>query len=276
VADISPLPGEEVVNGSAHHDFQGFSSAGTNVPGWPKLSGDWSVANPAIGSFGEGATRIVVDGTRNGRLVAYDTGADVCAPASWPQFHHDPANSGDLDRDAVAPGVATDAAITDGKLGFTSPGDDLLCGKAARYEVRTSNGRITPSNFSGADAVEAEGEPVDGGTEASLDLGDAELGRWIAVRAVDEQGNVGLPAIVDTGEKPGNPPVDPPAQEPAPTTSSPESEVIPNAPVAPVTKTLAKKPVSKRARCRTRAKRAKLRGKRANAYVKRCMRRRSR
>src|SRR4029079_10621929 len=38
VADISSVPGEEVVEGSAHHDFQGFTSAGTKAPGWPKLS----------------------------------------------------------------------------------------------------------------------------------------------------------------------------------------------------------------------------------------------
>jgi hypothetical protein len=203
VADISPVPGEEVVEGSAHHDFQGITSVGTKAPGWPKLSADWAVANPAIGSFGQletaaDATRVVVDGTRNGRLVAYDTGAAVCGPASWPQFHHDPANSGDLNRDAVAPGVPTSAAVgTDEKLTFTSPGDDLLCGTPKAYEVRTSDDPITPGNFAGGEPVSATGDPVAAGAKAELQLPSAGLRRFVAVRAADEQGNVGRLASVE-------------------------------------------------------------------------------
>jgi hypothetical protein len=191
VADISPAPGEEAVEGSAHHDFQGISSSGTQVPGWPKLSADWAVANPAIGSFGAGATRVVVDGTRNGRLVAYDTGADVCGPASWPQFHHDPANSGDLNRDAVPPGAPTNVSLRGGTLTFTAPGDDLQCGTAKAFEVRTSGRAITAANFAKADRVRAIGRLVAGGRKARLSVPAAGLGRHVAIRAVDEQGNVG-------------------------------------------------------------------------------------
>jgi hypothetical protein len=194
VADISPAPGEEAVEGSAHHDFQGFTSAGTKAPGWPKLSADWAVANPAIGPFGAGATRVVVDGTRNGRLVAYDTGADPCGPASWPQFHHDPANSGDLNRDAVAPGKPTGVDLSGAQLTFVSPGDDLMCGSAEAYEVRTSRHPITARNFGKADAVHATGAVAAAGQRASLALPENELERYVAVRAADDQGNVGLPA----------------------------------------------------------------------------------
>jgi hypothetical protein len=202
VADISPLPGEEVVEGSANDDFQGMSSAGTKLPGWPKLSGDWAVANPAIGSFGQletdpNATRVVVDGTRNGRLVAYDTGAAVCGAASWPEFHHDPANSGDLDRDAISPGVPTDATVAGGKLTFSSPGDDLLCGTPKSYDVRTSDSPITPENFADADPVAATGDVVAAGSTATLGLPSGGLKRYVAVRAVDDQNNVGRPAAVE-------------------------------------------------------------------------------
>jgi hypothetical protein len=194
VADISPAPGEEAVEGSAHHDFQGITSAGTKAPGWPKLSADWAVANPAIGPFGGGATRVVVDGTRNGRLVAYDTGADPCGPASWPQFHHDPANSGDLNRDAIAPGKPSEVALNGSRLTFVSPGDDLMCGTPKLYEVRASAHPITPQNFAKAGDVVRRTSTVAGGQKVSLELPDGPLERYIAVRAVDEQGNVGLPA----------------------------------------------------------------------------------
>ena len=268
VADISPLPGEEVVEGSAHHDFQGISSAGAKVPGWPKLSGDWAVASPAIGSFGqletdEDATRVVVDGTRNGRLVAYDTGAAPCGAASWPQFHHDPANSGDLDRDAVAPGKPVDAALADGKLTFTSPGDDLLCGAPAAYDVRTADRPITPANFADADPVYVKGTPVAAGARAELQLPAGGLRRYVAVRAVDDQANVGRPAVVEVSASgPADvppfvvppmaaPAADPPVEGPAaaglqPAASRPRSGVL-----------------RKRARCATRKRAARKQARRS-------------
>jgi len=39
------------------------------------------------------------------------------------------------------------------KLTFTSPGDDLLCGTAKSYDVRTSDSPITPASFADAFAV---------------------------------------------------------------------------------------------------------------------------
>jgi len=206
VADLSPAPGEEVVAGSAHHDLRAYNSAGTTMdPSWPKLTGDWSVANPTIGTFGDSATRVVVHGTRNGRLLAYETGADGCGPASWPRFHHDLANSGDGRRDAELPGKPTGAALSQGRLEFTSPGDDLMCGTPAAYEVRTSNAPITPASFGRADELEAGGEPAPAGEKASLTLPAGDLERYVAVRARDDQGNVGRPAVVDRGPGSGAP-----------------------------------------------------------------------
>jgi hypothetical protein len=158
------------------------------------------VANPAIGSFGTldtgpGASLVVVSGTRNGRLSVYKTRASACSPASWPKFHHDLANSGDLDRDAVPPGTPSTAALDGSRLTFDSPGDDLLCGTPKGYEVRTSKKRITPENFADARAVSAKGAAVAAGEKATLDLSGAELDRFVAVRAVDDQGNIGRPAV---------------------------------------------------------------------------------
>jgi hypothetical protein len=204
VADIAPTPGEEVIEGSANDDLAAFGATGQRASAtWPKLTGDWTVANPAIGSFGtletaSGASQVVVSGTRNGRLSIYKTTAATCSDASWPKFHHDLANSGDLDRDAVSPGTPSGAAISGGRLTFSSPGDDLLCGTPKGYEVRTSDKRITPENFGDAREAAAHGPAVAAGQKATLDLSGADLGRWVAVRAVDDQGNVGRPALIDT------------------------------------------------------------------------------
>lgn len=229
-ADISPAPGDEVLNASAHHDLQGFLSTGQPVaPNWPKATGDWSVANPTIGSFGtldtqDAAKLVVAHGTRNGRLSVYASEAPACSPASWPRFHHDLANSGDLRRDATPPGKPMDAASGDGKLTWTAPGDDLLCGTAKSYEIVTSDDPITPASFAGATPLSGAPDPTAPGSGQSYTL-PAETRRYVAVRAVDEQGNVGRPASVGAT-------VAPPASQ-----EQPPQGVAPPAPgTAPVSK----------------------------------------
>jgi hypothetical protein len=149
---------------------------------WPKLTSDWMVSNPLVGTFGDPDRKVVVAITRSGTLLAYRTAAPACSPSSWPRFHHDEANSGDLRRDATPPGAPTGARLDGRTLRFTSPGDDLLCGRPAAYEV-SADGR--PFERVGANRVAA-------GQTAQLDLGRRP--RAVSVRAVDEQGNPGRAA----------------------------------------------------------------------------------
>ncbi|MDQ3739308.1 MAG: S8 family serine peptidase, partial [Actinomycetota bacterium] len=135
IADIDGLPGEEIVAGTSSMDLQAFTPTANDVPGWPKLTGDWTVANPTIGTFGEletdDATRkVVIGATRSGKVLAYATDAGACAAASWPHFHHDNWNSGDSRTDAIAPGTPTDLRVEGGEIRWTAAGDDLLCGDA--------------------------------------------------------------------------------------------------------------------------------------------------
>jgi uncharacterized repeat protein (TIGR01451 family) len=201
VADIDGLPGEEIVGGTASLDFYGFNAAGTQATqAWPKLSSDWTVANPAVGTLGttdtdSSARKVVVAMTRAGNVFAYSTAAPACSPGSWPRFHHDNADSGDYSRDAVSPGKPTGASLSGNSVSFTAPGDDLLCGTANHYEIVQSNSPITASNFSSADPVSGAPTPTAAGTTQSFSL-PASPDAYIAVRAVDDQGNVGRPAVV--------------------------------------------------------------------------------
>jgi hypothetical protein len=186
VADIDGLPGQEIVAGTASLDLQAFNALGQPVSSaWPKLTGDWTVATPLIGQFGDSPHKTVVSLTRLGGVFAYDTSAPACSPSSSPRFHHDPANSGDYARDAIAPGRPADPKLVGTLLTITAPGDDLLCGTADHYEVR--------SGGTGAWTRSAT-KPTAAGTRQAISV--PATGKRLWVRAVDEAGNAGWPLEV--------------------------------------------------------------------------------
>jgi hypothetical protein len=184
VADLDGQPGEELLGGTASQDLYAVGADGRPLSqAWPKLTSDWMVASPLVGSFGDPQHKVVVALTRSGTMLAYRTGAPACSPSSWPRFHHDEANSGDMRRDATAPGAPEGLRLDGGVLRFTSPGDDLLCGRPAAYEISTGG----PFKRVGA-------QPVAAGETASV--GVPSKPKVVSVRAVDEQGNVGRPATL--------------------------------------------------------------------------------
>jgi Subtilase family/Thrombospondin type 3 repeat len=210
-ADIDGQPGDEVIGGSASFDLFAANNAGTPVAGWPKLTGDWTVAVPTIGTWGttdtdSGVHKRVVGLTRSGYLFAYNTAAGPCTSSSWPRFHHDNANSGDYSRDAIVPGNPTDESVTgpDGPREITldPPGDDLLCGTAARWDVVTSDDPIDDAgDFAGATSLPGAAHPTAPGGPQTFQI-PAGAHRYVAVRAADEQDNVGRFVSFDLGEGP--------------------------------------------------------------------------
>jgi hypothetical protein len=200
--DVDSVPGDEVLAATASLDLNAYN-AQTGAPAdptrWPKLTSDWSVANPLIGSFGQLETDTathnrVVELTRAGALFAYDTPGAACPLGSWPRFHHDNASSGDFSRDAVAPGAITEAKVLGSALTFKAPGDDLLCGTVDHYEVVTSDVPIRGSDF--GEAAQPKADIVAPGATQTIQL-DFALRRYVAVRAVDDKTNVGRLALVD-------------------------------------------------------------------------------
>jgi hypothetical protein len=201
VGDVGGLPGEEIVAGTSSMDLVAVGTGGVPAStAWPKLTTDWTIATPLLGSFGTldtdpGAPKVVVNVTRSGMINAYATDATACSPSSSPRFHHDNANSGDYRRDAVLPGAPSDLKVVDKGLEFNAPGDDLLCGTVAAYEVVTSQHEITPANFDDAQPLAGAPAPAAAGSSQAVTLADAK--RYVAIRAADDQGNVGRPAVID-------------------------------------------------------------------------------
>ena len=91
------------------------------------------------------------------------------------------------------------ARISGKTLTFTAPGDNLLCGTAHAYQVVTSDSPITPQNFGAATALGGAPAPANAGARQSFTL-PAGTRRYVAIRAVDAAGNLGLPAVVTRGD----------------------------------------------------------------------------
>ncbi|HUE25274.1 MAG TPA: hypothetical protein VMP89_00755 [Solirubrobacteraceae bacterium] len=201
VGQITANGGQAVIGGTASMDLAAFNAAGLPASSaWPKLTGDWTIATPTLGSFGtldttSGAHKDVVSLTRAGTLSVYTTPAPACSPSSSPRFHHDDWNSGNYTTDAVDPGHPGGARVRRGVLSFTAPGADLMCGTASSYEVVTSSKPITPQNFAAAKPLAGAPAPVSAGARQTYKL-PAGAQRYVAIRAVNAAGNVGLPAAV--------------------------------------------------------------------------------
>ncbi len=101
---------------------------------------------------------------------------------------------------APPPSTPTDLKVHSGEFIFSSPGDDYGCGTPAKYEIATSAKPITPQNFDQADAYAKTPAPVPGGNQVVFN--PTSHRRYIAYRAVDDAGNVGYSAEIDTGSGP--------------------------------------------------------------------------
>jgi hypothetical protein len=80
---------------------------------------------------------------------------------------------------------------------FRAPGDDLLCGRVDRFQLATADAKIDPSSFGGAKRLPRSSAPAPK-RPGGLIRFDVPAGskRFIAIRAVDEQGNVSRPVSV--------------------------------------------------------------------------------
>ena len=93
IAHVGAGPLPQVVEGSAGYYLHAFDANGVEPTGWPKFTGGWHVANPAIGDVdGDGLNEVVVL-TREGNLFVWDTAA-ATGREEWPKKRHDLRNTG--------------------------------------------------------------------------------------------------------------------------------------------------------------------------------------
>jgi len=205
-ADINADGSQEILAGSSYYDLHAFDVTGSEPEGWPKFTGGWSVATPTSADFDGDGDREAVTGTREGWLLIWETASTPGDMAEWPEYGHDPWNTGCLDTDARRPGKVTDLAAQfiedDGslkgvKLNWTAPGDDGRLGQALLYDLRFLNEPIGSDNWDKAVPLEDVPLPAEEGTVEEMilegfpfDLPVEGMTYYFALRARDEAGNL--------------------------------------------------------------------------------------
>ncbi len=197
-------PGRQALVGTGLYQLHAYGTGGLEPSGWPKFTGGWSQATPAVGDADGDGKLDVATLTREGWSFLWDTGVPACDDSneeSW-TFHHDEHSSGNYGHDSRPPGTASDliaAPRGDGSvdLAWTAPGDDWLCGGAAKFRVLASDDEIEhPSDAGVTELGEFDATAASGATEgrAAIDTGGKD---HLAVFYRDEAGNWGLVSEVE-------------------------------------------------------------------------------
>ncbi len=93
VGDVSGDGQPEVIAGSGGYLVHAVDASGAEARRWPKFTGNWIIAAPALGQLG--SRKAVAVSTREGQLFVWRTHGRPRTWA-WARFHHDVRNSGVL------------------------------------------------------------------------------------------------------------------------------------------------------------------------------------
>ncbi|HEX2087767.1 MAG TPA: Ig-like domain-containing protein, partial [Solirubrobacteraceae bacterium] len=202
VADVSDAPGREVLAPTGLYTVRNLNAQGVEGAGWPKFTGGWNMATPAVGDADGDGMLEVAQVTREGNAFLWDTEASACGTNDeWWTSRHDEWNTGAHGTDSRPPGTPRGlAASRDGmtvSLTWTAPGDDWLCGGAERFRILSAGAPIEhPADGTTVATVDSDQEAGEG---VSHTVEGVPSGTHLAVLYQDDNGNWGHLASVATG-----------------------------------------------------------------------------
>ena len=94
VADVSGDDVPEILIGSGGYLLHAVDANGHDAPGWPKFTGGWIIASPAVSSRFFIKGQVVAVTTREGVLWVWRGRGKRGTVAPWPRYHHDARNTG--------------------------------------------------------------------------------------------------------------------------------------------------------------------------------------
>ena len=206
IADVTGDGQPEIIEGGDSSALHAFSPAtGAQAAGFPKFTTGWVVYAPAVGDLDSDGKVEVAAMTREGYLMVWKTDGLASANDQWWNARHDERNTGLYGLDTRPPGILRDPSVSgDGTaLRWTAPGDDWYTGAADHYEIVTSDSPITPVTFDQATPLAGPPPPAEAGTNQTFAV-PAGARRHVAIRAVDDAGNLGAVHDFDLGSGGGS------------------------------------------------------------------------
>jgi hypothetical protein len=184
IADVDGLPGNEVVQGTGLYLVHAFDALGQEAPGFPKFTGGWNYATPAIGDLDGDGTLEMVSSTREGYLFAWSLDGSAAGNDQWWGAAHDDRSTSRHGTDARPPAAVQGLTRIGGSVTWEPTGDDWLVGTPDRTIV----------------VVDGVRQELPGGATVLPGVRDKAT---VEVWAVDDAGNRGLSAVL--GPQPGKP-----------------------------------------------------------------------
>jgi hypothetical protein len=184
IAKVDPLLADnQVLTGTGLgllHAYDGVS--GRDVPGFPKVTGGWLFAPPALASDGR-----LADITREGYLFEWQTQAPPCQ-TEWPTFRHDLQDTGNYNFNGTPPNAISAARLEPlggrrYRLTFLAPGASGACGTPVAYVVRV-DGRVRGVGL---------GRPIAGRRRFGAVISIPPGGRVLTIQARNHSGVLGYP-----------------------------------------------------------------------------------
>ncbi len=94
IADITGDGLPEVIAPNAGYLVHAWDHTGAPAPGWPKHTGGWNFATPAVGDIDGDGYLDVVTASREGQVFAWSTDGRADQTVQWSGARHDPQNTG--------------------------------------------------------------------------------------------------------------------------------------------------------------------------------------
>jgi subtilase family protein len=210
VADVSNTPGNEILVGTGLYYLRSINVSGaegaptdcSSLLCWPKFTGGWIFATPAIGDTDGDGNLDVTTLTREGHAFSWETNRPACGTNDeWWTSRHDEWNTGAYGTDTRPPGAPTNVHFNlvgqhVQTIAWTAPGDDWLCGEPNKYRIIGSHQPI--SHPTDGDVI-GDYDPTvgNGQMQAKLVTNIDSFYTYFAVLYKDEAGNWGHMAKIN-------------------------------------------------------------------------------
>ena len=183
-------PGRQALVGTGMYQLHAYGPAGLEPAGWPKFTGGWTQATPAVGDAdGDGDLDVT---TAHPRGLDRSCGTPASTPARIErgvvdlpprraldrQLRHDARPPGTRARARRPPARADEIGVT-----LDAPGDDWLCGTPAKIRACGAAGRrASTARARGRRAARYRDRAGNAGTEQSVTVDVAGLQRLDTAR----------------------------------------------------------------------------------------------